>query len=134
MDKIQEIQERLDKIAPGKWYEDHGQLYSEGKFLGIVCHYFADIDFFSNAPDDIKYLIEEVGRLKKYISMLQSTVKSLTKKNEDLSDELVKYKMTKINNFENNKTCSLCAFDLNDDHCDECVNQSHWKGRGELSE
>jgi len=77
-DRLQEIEERLNKITPGKWewglYGDNQGLHADKRTGKAILHGFdsddvfpnrlEDGDFIVHASEDIKWLIEEVKRLR----------------------------------------------------------------------
>jgi len=76
MNKLQEIEERLNKITPelGKSFQEWRELEPEEERDAIIRpqgyyeHDFlidsADSEILLNAPEDIRWLIEEVKRLR----------------------------------------------------------------------
>jgi hypothetical protein len=77
MERIEEIRERLNKATPGKWSREIGNEYREvsmerGPLLATV----RDADdgtFIAHAPNDIKYLLEQITALQEENAAYKAT-------------------------------------------------------------
>lgn len=93
MSRINEIRERLEDITPGLWtIADTGVLhivsdyrYENGRHIANWIaeidsddeneHMESDAEFISRAPDDIRFLLNEIERLEKRIIHLEKIEK-----------------------------------------------------------
>ena len=67
MDKIAEIREALEKATPGRWIYDEtvGDVYSEKTDEIICCADVNDAHLIANAPEWLRFLLDEIDRLKR---------------------------------------------------------------------
>lgn len=107
---INEIRERLNKATQGPWtfagesvceiWAGDNNVVVGSTMDGGGIMFDCDGDFIANAPEDIKFLLDEIEKLnaeletcKTYSAMQSIQTKMLNKNNIELADKFMKYKM-----------------------------------------